>query len=256
MNKLFLTSLGLSFLLFSCGDRNLSDETLDQLNAESEIHDWLAYIEDTDAALESTGERFETLVFTSESEETKAVFWYQNDTLRIIRHHIRDVKSNLQSEISYYFDISGLRIVQELIDTPISEDEMQTSEFLTIYQKEKAVRTWENEWHGGFADPLQYKETEIRSSDFSKTLDMYSLEGDFELTFDDFLVNDIDIYLLVETVGKVPYIAALKVERLDEFLTDLYENKAKYKKKTIQIEYQVINEQGWIFSYYRSGKFR
>jgi hypothetical protein len=85
---------------------------------------------------------------------------------------------------------------------------------------------------------------------------MYSLTGDFQLKFDDFLVNDQDIYLLTETVGKEAYIAALKVEQLDNFLTELYNNKAKYKGSPIQIDCQVVNESGWIFSYYRSGKFR
>jgi len=256
MNKLFLTLFGLAFLLFSCGDRSFSEDTVNLLNAENEVHDWLAFIEETDAALEATGERFESLVFTSDFEETKAVFWYQEDTLRIIRHQIRDLKTNIQSEISYYLDKTGLLLVQELIDVPAADDEMQTTEYLTVYQKEKPVRTWVNEWYGGFADPLQYKDTDLRNSDFSKTIDMYSLQGDFKVTFNDFLENEVDVYLLIETVGKTPYIAALKVERMDDFLSSLYSNKALYKKKPIEVDYQVINEQGWIFSYYRSGKFR
>jgi hypothetical protein len=76
------------------------------------------------------------------------------------------------------------------------------------------------------------------------------------VTFNDFLENEADVYLLIETVGKTPYIAALKIERMDDFLSSLYSSKTLYKKKPIQVDYQVINEQGWIFSYYRSGKFR
>jgi hypothetical protein len=251
-----LCSLFLMFSLLSCQDRSLSESTLNQLDAESEIYDLLAYIENTDAELESVGERFESLVFTSDASETKAVFWYKNDTLRIIRHQIRDTKTNVQSEISYYFDITGLVLVQELIDSPVSEDEMQTTEYITFYSNEQALRSWINNWYGGFADPLQYEDTEIRKSDFTQAIDMYSLRGDYALSFDDFLVNEQDTYLLVETTGKIPYIAALKVERLDGFLTELYNNKSKYKKTPIQIDYQVVSEQGWIFSYYRSGDFK
>jgi hypothetical protein len=244
------------FSFASCDDRSLNESTLNQLNAESEIYDWLAYIQDVDAILESTGERYESLVFTSDVEETKAIFWYHNDTLRIIRHQTRDLKTNQQAEISYYFEASGLVLVQELIDSPIAEDEMQTEEFITFYQNEKPVRSWSNLWHGDFADPLQYNETTLRNTNFLRIIDMYSLSGDFQLKFDDFLVNDQDIYLLTETVGKEAYVAALKVERLDNFLSELYNNKAKYKGTPIQVDYQVVNESGWIFSYYRSGKFR
>jgi hypothetical protein len=251
-----LFSLFLMFLMLSCQDRSLSESTLNQLDAESEIYDLLAFIENMDSELEAVGERFESLVFTSETSETKAIFWYQNDTLRIIRHQMRDTKTNVQSEISYYFDQSGLVLVQELIDSPVSEDEMQTTEYITFYSDEQALRSWSNNWYGGFADPLQYQNTEIRKSDFTEAIDMYSLRGDFALSFDDFLVNDQDTYLLVETVGKTSYIAALKVERLDDFLTELYKNKSKYKKTPIQIDYQVVSEDGWIFSYYRSGGFK
>jgi len=254
--QIFLLAAVCFFSTTSCDDRSLSESTLNQLNAESEIYDWLAYIQDADALLESEGERFESLVFTSDVSETKAVFWYHNDTLRIIRHQIRDLQTNKQLEISYYFEASGLVLVQELIDSPVSEDEMQTEEYITFHQNEKPVRSWSNLWHGDFADPLQYKETSLRNADFLQTIDMYSLKGDFQLKFDDFLVNDQDTYLLVETVGKDAYIAALKVERLDNFLSELYNNKSKYKGSPIQIDYQVVNESGWIFSYYRSGKFR
>lgn len=254
--QLFLLTVLLVLSFVSCQDRSLSESTLNQLHAESEIYDFLAYIEDTDADLESVGERFESLVFTSDASETKAIFWYQNDTLRIIRHQIRDMKTNAHTEISYYFDKTGLVLVQELIDTPVSDDETQTTEYITFYSKEQAIQSWSNNWHGGFADPLQYKSTKTRSYDFNEAIDMYSLTGDFAVSFDDFLVNDSDIYVLVETTGKTPYIAALKVERMDDFLTELYNNKAKYKRRPVEINYQVMNEQGWIFSYYRSGSFK
>jgi hypothetical protein len=257
MRPLLLLS-GFTFLflsMVSCEDRTLKESTLSQLNAESEIYDFLAFIEDRDAAVESLGERYESLVFTSEMKETKAIFWYENDTLRIIRHQIRDIKTNTQIEKSFYFDNSGLILVQELIDKPISEEEIETTEFITYCQNEKPVRSWTNLWNGGFADPLQYKDTPLRDCDFSETLDMYGLTGNFAVVFDDFLVNDQDTYLLVETMGKSPYIAALKIERMDNFLTELYNNKSKHKRKPIKIEYQVLSEQGWIFSYYRAGSF-
>lgn len=244
------------FLLNSCGDRMISDETMNQLGSENEIHDWLVYIENTDAAIEMNGERFESLVFTSEFEETKSIFWYQGDTLRIIRQQIRDLKTNNQTEISFYFNARGLLLVQELIDSAVDEDEIQTTEYVTLYENQMPIRSWGNDWYGGFADPLQYKDVAIRKSDFTRSMDMFALENDFALTFDDFIVNEHDVYLLVETVGKTPYIAALKVEQLDEFLSELYNNKSKHKKKPIKVDYQVLNEQGWIFSYYRSGQFK
>lgn len=244
------------FLLNSCGDRVISDDTINQLHLENEIHDWLTFIENTDAAIEIDGERFESLVFTSEFEEAKSIFWYQGDTLRIIRHQTRDLKTNNQTEISFYFSTQGLLLVQELIDVAMEENEIQTTEYISLYENQMPIRSWTSEWYGGFADPLQYKDVAIRNSDFTKPMDMFTLENDFALTFDDFIVNDHDVYLLVETVGETPYIAALKVEQLDDFLSELYNNKSKYKGSPIEIDFQVVNESGWIFSYYRSGKFR
>jgi len=256
VNLRFVLPIVVLLFFVSCSDRTLSEETIGQLNAENEVHDWKTFIDETDAQLDINGERFESLVFTSKSQEIKSIYWYRNDTLIVIRQQVREIPSNIQHEISYYFGKRGLQLVQELVDVPVANEEMESTEYLTLYQKGQPVKTWMNKLYGSFADPLQYKETTLRSDDYTWSHQMFSLEGDFALTFDDFLVNDQDIYLLVETVSKEPYIAALKVEKLDGFLSELYFNKDKYKNRPLQIEYQVVNDQGWIFSYYKSGKFK
>ena len=259
MKKSFFTLLTILSMLLTftaCGDRVLGEDAIDQLNAESEIHDWLAFIENTDADLDAFGERFESLVFTNKEEETKSIFWYKGDTVRVIRHQIRNLLNNEQREISYYFGDKGLLLVQELIDVPVSEDEIQTTEYISIYEDEKPKRTWVNKWYGSFADPLQYKDTDLKSHNYQVCLDMFTLEGDFQVTFDNFLENDADVYLLVETIGKEHYIAALKIERMDDFLSTLYNDKVFYKRKKLNLDYQVVNESGWVFSYYRSGSLK
>jgi len=248
---LFLAPL----FLLSCGDRELTDDLRDQMNAENLIHDCLAFVAAQDYDIESRGERFESLVYTNEEEECKSVLWYLDDTLTVVREITRNLKSKEQHEISYYFKQGQLYLVQDITDWTLRDGEISSDEYILLHENGKAVRAWKNAMVDGVFDPYSYQAAELRSYSPNRALDMFSHEQAFVLHFEDFLETEGDLYLLVNTGQKDNFIAAMKIETMDDFLKALYADKAKFKNAALEVRHQAVNQGGWTFHYYISGGF-
>lgn len=253
MSRLFLFLA--PFFLFSCGDRELSEDLRNEMTDENQIHECLAYIATQDYDIESRGERFESLIYTNENQECKSVLWYMEDTLVVVREITRDLKTKEQHEISYYFKQGQLYLVQDITDWTLREGEISSDEYILLHEAGKGVRAWINTMVDGAFDPSTYLAGEIINYSPARALDMFSHEKDFVLHFEDFLDSQGDKYLLVNTGQKENFIAAIKLEGMDDFLKELNANKSKYKNAALVIRHQAVNQAGWTFHYYISGGF-
>lgn len=241
-------------LLFSCEDRVLSENIKTQLDAENMVHECKSFIDSMDDLVDAQGERYESLVYSNDNEELKSVLWYVDDTLSIIRELIKNQKTNEQHEISYYFLKGQLYIVQEIIDSS-SGKEVNSSELVVLFDGKTPVRAWSNSSTDGYFNASNYKDAPTKHYDPSRALAMFSNEQDFVMHFEDFLESGGETYLLVNTGKKTNYIAALKIEKMDAFLSELKSNKEKYKNVPLLIQHQTVNQGGWIFHYYIKGSF-
>jgi hypothetical protein len=244
-----------SFLIVSCGDREISEELKNQLDEENLIHECLAYITSKDQDIESQGQRFESLVYTNEVEECKSVLWYLKDSLAVVREITRNLKTNEQHEISYYFSQGELYLVQDIADTPRNEGETSSHELIVVFKNNKPYRAWENEMVDGYFDPNKYANSDKKNYSPDRAIDMFNHNKSFVLHFEDFLNSDGENYLLVNTGQKDNFIAAIKIEAMDAFLNELSKNKEKFKNAALQINHQAVNQSGWVFHYYINGDF-
>lgn len=243
------------FLLFSCGDRTLSNDLRNQMADENQIHECLAFIAAQDYDVESRGERFESLVYTNEEEECKSVLWYVEDTLAVVREITRNLKTKEQHEISYYFTNGQLYLVQDITDWTLRDGEISSDEYILLLEQNKAVRAWKNSMVDGDFNPQNYQTADFKDYSPERAIDMFTHERDFVLHFEDFLDSEHDLYLLVNTGKKDNFIAAMKIETMDGFLKELSTHKSKLKNTALKIQHQAVNQGGWTFHYYMSGSF-
>jgi hypothetical protein len=243
------------FLLFSCGDRELSEDLKNQMVDENQIHDCLAYIANMDYDIESRGERFESLIYTNDFEECKSVLWYLEDTLTVAREITRNLKTNEQHEVSFYFNSGQLYLVQDIANMTTGEGEMSSDEYILLYENGSAVRAWKNVLQDGVFDPYKYEAADLKSYNPARAIDMFTHKKEFVLHFEDFLESQGDLYLLVNTGQKENFIAAIKIDSMDDFLQTLYTDKSKFKNVALDLNHQAVNQGGWTFHYYVSGGF-
>lgn len=254
MFKNVLIPFLLAFFLVACDDRDLSESMKSRLDAESEIHEFKAFIDNRDNDIELRGERFESLVYSNENEECKSVLWYLDDTLVLVREMIRNQNTEENHEVSYYFKNGRLHLVQDIGDLP-SKDEMISSELIVYFENDEPLRAWSNVTNDGVFDASLYKDAQPQSFSPKRSIDMFTHETDFVLHFDGFLETGGDLYLLVNTGTEKSYIAALKINEMDDFLNELRKNEQRHKNAPLHIEHQAVNQGGWVFHYYIRGKF-
>lgn len=255
LHNVFMVLVPIYFGLISCGDRNLSDDLVSRLDDENLVHDCKAFIDVTDQDIEVLGERFESLSFSNEHEECKSVLWYVNDTLRVVREINRTIATNEQQERSYYFKDGKLYLAQEIKDVPKGNG-IESSELIVCYESETPVRAWSNSSFDGVFDPSKYSDSKPVTLSPSRALEMFNCDNSFELNFDDFLETSGERYLLVSTSHQQKYIAAIKINEMDDFLNKLFKDKKKLKNSPIKIQHQIVNQSGWVFHYYIKGELR
>ena len=243
-----------SLLFVACGDRELSDNVREQLDSENLIYECKAFIETADADAESRGERFESLVYTNEDEECKSVLWYINDSLVVARENTRNLKTNEQHEISFYFKDAKLYLSQDIHDLSLGE-QLNAKELIVIYENDKPIRAWSNSSQNGEFETENYKEATAKSYSPKRALDMFTHDNAFALHFEDFMETNGENYLLLNTGQKDNFITAVKITQMDNFLKTLAGNKTKYKNAAVRINHQPVNQGGWVFHHYVSGEF-
>jgi hypothetical protein len=166
---------------------------------------------------------------------------------------IREIKTNKQSEVSYYFDSTGLVLVQDITDQITSDSTFTTTEHIQWYDKNGLVRAWKSNYKNGAKDETAFSDFEGKAYSVEEALQMYSRTGAFQLHFEDFLHSEGDMFLLVNTNNPYNYIAAVKIAMMDDFLIFLQKDKEKYKNKPIAVNSELVDQNGWMFHYYRGG---
>jgi hypothetical protein len=256
VSKKCWTFFTVTLLLFSCSDRTLSESKEAEINAVLEVNQLRMETYEFDDFFDSSCQRIESLNFSNDYEERKAYFWYQGDSLVGARELFSNIKSGVFMETSFYFKNGKIHTVLEIIDDSQDSLRKNTSEFLTAFVDGKPTKTWKNYWSSdeNDSDPLGYiEEKTARSYNLEHAFDMLNHQGEYQLYFHDFLVNEYDTYLLLETHGKQEFIAALKVTEVNEFIDKLYSNKAAYKKKPVLVQYETVIHQGWTYNHYKNG---
>jgi hypothetical protein len=253
--NVFFVLLAICVGLTSCSDRNLSDDLVSRLDDENFVYDCKAFIDVIDQDIEVQGERFESLSFSNEQEECKSVLWYINDTLQVVREINRRILTNEQLERSFYFKDGKLYLIQEIKDVP-KDGVIESTELIIFYDSETPARAWSNFSLDGVFDPSKYVESIPVTHSPERALEMFRCENSFALNFEDFLETSGERYLLVSTSHQQKYIAAIKINQMDDFLNELFRDRIKLKNAPITIQHQIVNQGGWIFHYYVKGELR
>jgi hypothetical protein len=208
---------------------------------------------------ETSCQRVESLNFSSETLDRNAVFWYHDETLAGVRQIVNDKQANSSSEIVFYFKAEQLYMVVENVSRKIDSNAFQSTEYLTIFEDDKAITTWKYDWSSGVEEDALTSylvENNARSYSLDDAFDMLNHTGQYELFFHDFLVNEYETYVMLETHGDVEFITALKVEKPDDLIALLYENISSYKGKPLHVRYETVYNQGWTYNYYVAGMLK
>lgn len=256
LSKNFWTTVLAAFLFVSCGDRTLTESKEAEISGAFKVNQLRMQIYEMDDFFDASCQRVESLNFSNDNEERKAYFWYQGDSLMGARELFSNIKDGIFIETSFYFKNGKLSTVLEIRDHTKDSINKSTSEQLTAYLDGQPIKTWKNSWSSdeNELDPLGYvAEKSPRSYDLQHAFDMLNHQGNYQLFFHDFLVNEYDTYLLLETHGDQEFIAAVKVTEVNDFIDKLYNNKSIYKKKPVLIQYETVVHQGWTYHHYKNG---
>lgn len=252
--KIYLLLIS-ALVLLSCGDQELNQNTLDQLDAEHLIHECKAFINNQDYDLDVNGQRFQSIVYSSETKECKSILLFRNDSLVVVREIQRNITTNDQTEYSYYFSNGELYLYQEISNQPKNDGSILSKEYVLLYKDGEPTRAWQNEAINGAIDPFNFKEAKTKKVSPDNALDMFNNENNYALHFEDFLETNGELYLLVNTIKGENFISALKVEKMDDFLMELKKDKTKHKNAPLKIKHEAVNDNGWIMHYYVHGTF-
>ncbi len=246
----------LLLVLFSCGDRGIDENLKSRLDDENLVLECKAFIEEQDILVDSQGQRFESLVYTSAWEECKSILFYYNDSLSVLREWKRNPESHVDHEISYYFKSGALYLVQDIMDSMKQDGTLKSTELLIYHEQGKPVKAWFNNAENGYFDHADYQTTKVKTYTPNRALDMFYHEGNFGLNFDSFLTSGSDLFLLVNSGAQKEFVSAIKINEMDTFLKNLQANPDKFKNKPLKIEHQAVSQEGWLFHYYISGRFK
>ncbi len=220
--------------LYSCsGESHSEDEVIVDISTD-DIDKYVATKNGEDQIYDVA----RSLRFSSDEETYEVINFSQNDSL-ILFQEIVTTDNDQVVRMTYYKDSLPV-YVSEIIasnteELPITERKvyLDGSHILNGYEK-KASQEFDLEF-------IEFEEisVEVSEFDFDRPKNALAQRGEFEMTFQEFLIMDPQTFLILEN-EESGFDAALFVAEEHPFITEVRENEEAYRGKAIFVAHQFI----------------
>jgi len=207
---------------------------------EQQVEEYLAYIDDSDAL--NVGN---SLYYTREDGATIEVEIFLNDSsqiLKTVEEYTRSASASIQTNIFYYKD-NRKYATKEFFETGEGEEAVFT-ERVTYYDQDGKPKL-SKQRVALFEDALvEEMFAVVRTTDCSdqRMQDVLNQTGEFETTFQGFVSEGPQAYLIVGENRDGGYRSALLVQFYTPLIKRLMDNEGTMKGTPLIVEFEKVNE--------------
>ena len=257
--------LTLAIYLSACEDKKMKQDAAEVTQhakdsgeqsisaTEEQIIYWVTEI---DEEAEKSVDIAYSLQLSNEREEVQAYIYHVNGIPTRIEEKYSDYIHKTYGTRYYYLQNDELILSKEIKDEVLSDSTYQMRETVTFYSDSKPTKSTTRT--AAYEEELllmSFTEIPLQPHPFNEVIEIINNTGDYRLSFSDIIETEHSTFIIFATKSAKKYTTALMVEYRDDFANQLLSNKKKYKGKLVEVDFELVTDNGMTFQAYRGGKF-